>query len=160
MAYILWALAVALIALGIAGTILPALPGPILVFAGLVVGAWANGFERVGPATLVLLGLLTALTYLVDLAATALGVRRSGASNRAVLGSIIGLLAGLPFGLPGLLLGPFAGALVAELTVRNDLRQASRAGFGAWLGFILGTIAKLALVFTMIGIFLAALFLF
>lgn len=160
MAPLLWILALVLIAVGIAGTVLPALPGPVLVFAGIVAGAWAGGFERVGPAILILLGLLTVLTYVVDLAATALGARRSGASNRAVAGTLIGMLAGLPFGLPGLLIGPFAGALVAELTVRNDLRKASQAGLGAWLGFLIGSIVKLALVFTMLGIFLGALFLF
>jgi len=149
-----------LIAVGIAGTVLPALPGPVLVFAGLLLGAWAEGFERVGPATLVLLALLTIAAYVVDLAATVLGVQRSGASGRAVAGAAIGLLAGIPFGLLGLLLGPFAGAVIAELTVRNDLRMASRAGFAAWLGFLIGTVAKLALVFAMLGIFLAALFFF
>jgi uncharacterized protein len=160
MTLLLWILALALIAVGVLGTVLPALPGPVLVFAGIFLGAWADHFEHVGPAVLILLGLLTAATYLVDLSATALGVRRSGASKRAVVGTVIGMLAGLPFGLPGLLIGPFAGALVAELTVRNDLRQASRAGVGAWLGFLIGSIVKLALVFTMLGIFLAALFLF
>lgn len=157
---ILWTLAVVLIAVGIAGTILPALPGPVLIFAGFLVAAWADDFQRVGPAILVLLALLTIVAYLVDFAATVLGVQRSGASGRAVVGAAIGLFAGIPFGLPGLLLGPFAGAVLAELTVRNDLRQASRAGFAAWLGFIVGTVAKLAIVFAMLGIFLAALFLF
>jgi hypothetical protein len=157
---LLWTLACVLIAVGIAGTVLPALPGPVLVFAGLLLGAWAEGFERVGPATLVLLALLTIAAYVVDLAASVLGVQRSGASGRAVVGAAIGLLAGIPFGLLGLLLGPFAGAVIAELTVRNDLRMASRAGFAAWLGFLIGTVAKLALVFAMLGIFLAALFFF
>jgi len=157
---VLWSFALVLIAVGIAGTILPALPGPVLVFSGLLLGAWADGFERVGPAILVLLGLLTVLAYVVDLAAMVMGVQRSGASGRAVFGAAIGLLCGLPFGLLGLLVGPFAGAVIAELTVRNDLRKAGRAGFAAWLGFLVGTIAKLAIVFAMLGIFLAALFLF
>lgn len=157
---LLWLLAIVLIAVGIAGTVLPALPGPVLVFAGLLLGAWAEGFERVGPATLVLLALLTALAYLVDLGATVLGVQRSGASGRAVVGAAIGLLAGIPFGVPGLLLGPFAGALLAELTVHRDIRLAGRAGVGAWIGFVVGTVLKLAIVFAMLGIFLAALFFF
>ena len=160
MTVLLWLLAIVLIAVGIAGTVLPALPGPILVFAGLLLGAWADGFERVGVATLVLLALLTALAYLVDLAATVLGVQRSGASTRAVVGDAIGLVAGIPFGLPGLLIGPFAGALLAELTVHRDMRMAGRAGFAAWLGFLVGTVLKLGLVFAMLGIFLAALFFF
>jgi uncharacterized protein len=155
-----WMLAVVLIVVGIAGTVLPALPGPILVFAGFLVGAWADNFERVGIATLVLLALMTIAAHLVDLAAAVLGVQRSGASRRAVFGAALGLLAGLPFGIPGLLVGPFVGAVLAELTVRNDIRRASRAGFAAWIGFLVGTVAKLALVFAMIGIFFAALLLF
>lgn len=160
MTAVLWALAIMLVIIGLIGTLLPAVPGPILVFAGLLIAAWADGFARVGAGTLVLLGLLTVVAYLIDLAATVLGVQRAGASRWAVVGAALGLLAGLPFGLPGLLLGPFVGALTAELTVRRDLRQASRAGVAAWLGFLVGTILKLALVFTMIGVFLAALLLF
>lgn len=160
MSLALWILAVALVLVGIADTVLPALPGPVLVFAGLVLGAWADGFERVGLLTLALLALMTLAAYLIDLAATVLGVQRSGASTRAVVGAAVGLLAGIPFGLPGLLIGPFAGAVLAELTVRNDLRQAGRAGIAAWLGFLVGTVAKLAIVFAMIGVFLAALLLF
>ena len=160
MTVLLWALGVVLMAGGIVGTVLPALPGPVLVFAGMLLAAWADGFERVGIGTLVLLALLTVVAYLVDLAATVFGVQRSGASTRAVFGAAIGLLVGIPFGIPGLLLGPFAGAVIAELTVRNDMRKAGRAGFGAWLGFLVGTVTKLALVFTMIGVFVAALFVF
>ena len=160
MTVLLWALGVVLMAVGIVGTVLPALPGPVLVFAGMLLAAWADGFERVGIGTLVLLALLTVVAYLVDLAATVFGVQRSGASTRAVFGAAIGLLVGIPFGIPGLLLGPFAGAVIAELTVRNDMRKAGRAGFGAWLGFLVGTVTKLALVFTMIGVFVAALFVF
>lgn len=139
---------------------LPGLPGPVLVFLGLLLAAWGDGFSRVGIATMVLLGLLTAAAYVVDMAAMVLGVRRSGASGRAVAGAALGMLLGLPLGLPGLLLGPFVGAVLAELTVRRDARQAGRAGLAAWLGFVVGTITKLALVFAMIGIFAAALFLF
>jgi uncharacterized protein YqgC (DUF456 family) len=156
----LWVLALLLIATGVVGTLLPALPGPILVFTGFLIGAWAEGFERVGIPTLVLLALMTGATYLVDLVATVFGVRRAGASGRAVIGAALGLLAGLMFGLFGVLIGPFVGAVLGELTVRNDLRHASRMGFAAWLGFLVGTIAKLALVFAMLGIFVAALILF
>lgn len=157
---LLWLLAIALMAAGIAGTVLPALPGPVLVFAGMVLGAWADGFERVGPGMLVLLGLMTALAYAVDMAAMLLGVQRAGASRRAVAGAALGLLLGLPFGLPGLLLGPFAGAVLAELSVRRDLGGAGRAGLAAWLGFLVGTVAKLVLVFAMVGLFAGALLIF
>ncbi len=155
---LLWLLAIVLVVVGIAGTVLPALPGPILVLAGLVVGAWADGFTRVGWLTLGLLAVLAGLSYLVDLAAAALGVRRFGASKRAAVGAALGTMAGLFFGLPGLIVGPFAGAVLGEVWARRGLEGAGRAGAGAWIGFLLGALAKLALVFMMIGLFALALY--
>jgi len=152
---VLWLLAIVLVLVGIVGTVMPALPGPILVFAGLLAAAWADDFARVGAGTLVVLGLMTAAAYLIDLAATVLGVQRAGACRRAVIGAAVGLLAGLPFGLPGLLVGPFVGAALAELTVRRDLAHAGRAGAAAWIGFLVGSVVKLALVFAMVGLFIA-----
>jgi uncharacterized protein YqgC (DUF456 family) len=156
MTIVLWVLAVALVVIGLAGTILPALPGPVLVFAGLVVAAWANGFERVGVATIVVLALFTLAAHFVDLAAATAGVKRAGASRRAVAGAALGTLFGLFFGLPGLILGPFAGAVLGELTVRRNLGHAGVAGAAAWLGFLVGSVLKVSLVFLMIGWFLAA----
>lgn len=155
----LWAAAIVLVVVGVAGTVLPAMPGAVLVFAGIVIAAWVDDFTRIGPWTLVLLALITIASYAVDWVSSAIGVKRSGASGRAVVGASLGALAGLFLGLPGLIIGPFAGAVLAELTVHRDLRGAGRAGLGAWIGFLVGTVAKLALVFAMIGIALAALFL-
>jgi uncharacterized protein YqgC (DUF456 family) len=154
---LLWALAVALVLVGLAGTLLPALPGPILVFAGLWLAAWADGFARVGWPTLVLCGLLTGAAYLVDLAAAALGVRRFGASRRAAAGAALGTLLGLFLGLPGLIAGPFIGAVLGEVWARRALQGAGKAGAAAWVGFLVGSVVKLAIVFAMVGIFLAAL---
>ena len=155
----LWAAAIVLVVVGVAGTVLPAMPGAVLVFAGIFIAAWVDDFTRISPWTLVLLGLITIASYAVDWVSSAIGVKRSGASGRAVVGASLGALVGLFLGLPGLIIGPFAGAVLAELTVRRDLRGAGRAGLGAWIGFLVGTVAKLALVFAMIGIALAALFL-
>jgi uncharacterized protein len=148
-----------LVVVGLAGTILHALPGPILVFAGILVAAWGDGFTRIGAGTLFVLAVLTAAAYAIDFVASALGVRRAGASPRAVVGAALGAVAGIFFGLPGLILGPFLGALAAELTVKGDLRAASRAGLAAWIGFVVGTALKLTLVFAMIGIAVLTLFL-
>ena len=104
----LWALAVILIGIGILGMVLPGVPGLVLVFGGLLLAAWADGFMGIGPFTLVVLGLLTIAAHAVDFVATAVGVRRSGASGRAVAGAVLGALAGLFFGLPGLLVWPLA----------------------------------------------------
>jgi uncharacterized protein YqgC (DUF456 family) len=156
MTAVFWIVALALVILGLLGTVLPALPGPVLVFAGLLLAAWIDGFARVGVLTIGLLGILTIGAHLIDLVAAAMGVQRSGASKRAIAGAALGVLAGLFFGLPGLVLGPFVGATLAELTVRRDLRGAGRAGLAAWAGFIAGVVAKLAVAFAMIGIFIAA----
>jgi uncharacterized protein YqgC (DUF456 family) len=138
------------------GLVVPILPGPLLLFGGLVAAAGAEGFREVGGLTLVILAILMTLAIIMDFVASGLGVKRFGASNRAAWGAILGGLLGLFWGLPGILLGPFAGAFLAELSVHNRLERASRAGFGAWLGFLIGTAAKVALGFTMIGIYLAA----
>ena len=160
MTLLLWLLAVVLVVLGLAGTLLPALPGPILVFAGVALAAWIDGFARIGVGTLVLLGVLTGVAYAVDLVSAALGVKRAGASPRAIAGAAAGVVVGLFFGLPGLIAGPFAGAVIGELTVRRDLRQAGRVGLFAALGFAIGLAVRVAIVFAMVGVAGMAFFFF
>jgi hypothetical protein len=155
-ALVLWIAAVGLVLVGIAGTVLPGLPGAVLVLAGLALAAWIDGFARVGLGTLVVLAALTAATYALDVVATAAGARRFGTSWWGVLGAVVGTLGGLVFGLPGLLVGPFLGAFAAELIACRDVGQAGRAGVGAWLGLLLGTAARLGLVLAMVGIFVVA----
>jgi hypothetical protein len=150
---LLWLLAAVLISLGFAGLILPALPGIPLVYAGLVLLAWADNFVYVGWITLTLLGVLALISYGVDFLASALGAKKFGASPRAVVGAAVGAVVGLFFGLPGLLLGPFIGAVIAELTTRASVRAAAHAGIGATVGLVFGALLKIALAFTMIGVF-------
>lgn len=149
-------LAFAMVAIGVAGSILPALPGVPLVFAGLLVAAWAGDFQRVGVVTLAALGALTVTSLAIDFAATALGAKRVGATRYAILGAALGTAVGVFLGIPGLILGPFAGAVAGELLSHGQLTQAARAGVATWVGLLFGTLAKLALVFAMLGIFLAA----
>jgi uncharacterized protein YqgC (DUF456 family) len=153
---LLWILAVGLVAVGVIGTVVPGLPGAILVLAGLVLAAWIDGFARVGVLTLAALAAFTAAAYALDFVATAVGVRRFGTSWWGVLGAVLGTLVGLVFGLAGLVLGPFLGAFLLELLARRDLRQAGRAGLGAWLGLVLGAAGRLGLVAAMIAIFVVA----
>jgi uncharacterized protein YqgC (DUF456 family) len=155
----LWLLAALLVVGGLAGSVLPALPGVPLVFAGLVVGAWADDFQRVSWLTLTLLGILTIASFAIDLAATALGAKRVGATKLAVAGAMLGTLGGALLGIPGLILGPFAGAVAGEMLSHGRMQQATRAGFATWMGLIFGTLAKLALVFAMLGVFAVAYFL-
>jgi len=151
---ILWWLLAALIVIGgLAGTIFPALPGVPMVFAGLFLAAWATGFEPVGFTTLTILGALAVLAWLIDFLAAAMGAKRLGATQRAFWGALFGAVVGMFFGIPGILLGPFVGAVVAEISGGREHQDAVRAGYGAWIGVVLGTAAKLAIAFLMVGIF-------
>ena len=149
-----WVLATLIVIGGLVGTIVPALPGVPLVFAGLLLGAWAGEFVHVSWTTVGILGALTILAWLIDFLAAAMGAKRLGASQRAFWGAAFGAVVGMFFGIPGIVLGPFVGAVVAEISAGRSVHQASRAGYGAWIGVVLGTAAKLAIAFLMVGIFI------
>lgn len=154
----LWVLAIVMIAVGVAGTLLPALPGIPLMFAGMFLAAWIDDFTRTGWITLTVLGVLTVLSIVVDIAASALGARRVGASPRAIWGAAIGTVLGIFLGLAGLLLGPFLGAVIGELSVHGKVDAAGRVGVATWLGLLFGAVAKIAIAFSMIGIFVLSIF--
>lgn len=149
-----WILAVLIMIAGLVGTVVPALPGVPMVFAGLLLLAWSTGFEPIGVGTLGILAVLTALSILIDFLAASLGAKRLGASKRAFWGATLGAVVGLFFGLPGIILGPFVGAVSAELTAGRGAVQAGRSGYGTWIGLVLGTAAKLSIAFLMLGIVL------
>lgn len=154
-----WLLALVLVVTGLAGLVLPGLPGAPLVLVGLLVAAWTEDFAYAGWKTIAVLMFLTVLAYGADFLASALGAKQFGASNRAILGAAAGALVGLFFGLVGILLGPFLGAVLGELSIRWDLPAAGRAGLGAWLGLVVGAAAKFSIVFSMLGVFALARFL-
>lgn len=149
---VLWLAASVLIVIGVVGLVLPALPGAPLIFLGALLAAWAEDFAYIGLWTLVLLGALSVLAIAVDFIANAFGVKRFGASGRAVTGATLGALVGLFFGPIGVLVGPFIGAALGELSVRRNMAAAGRAGVGAALGFALGAAVKLAIAFAMVGV--------
>ncbi len=151
-----YALAVVLILVGIAGVVLPALPGLPVVFAGMLLAAWAGDFQQIGWVTLTVLGVLTLVSFAVDLFATAVGAKRVGASPKALWGAVLGTFAGLFFMPIGLFAGPFVGALLGELWHGRELGQAARVGLGTWLGIVLGVVLKLGLAFAMVGLFVFA----
>jgi len=149
-----WVLAGLIVITGLIGTVLPALPGIPIMFAGLVLVAWSTHFEPVGWGTIAVLAVLTAISVLIDFLASAFGAKRLGASPRAFWGATLGAIIGIFFGLPGIVFGPFIGAVAAELSGGQGARQAGRSGYGVWIGLILGTAAKLSIAFLMLGIFL------
>jgi uncharacterized protein YqgC (DUF456 family) len=152
----LWLAAFVLIAVGIGGTVLPALPGAPLVFGGLLLAAWIDDFREVGYVTLAVLGALTAITVIADIAATMLGAKRVGATRAGIVGSALGTIVGMFFGFAGILVGPFAGALIGELSARRGLFSAGRVAVATWIALIFAVVVKLAVVFMMIGIFVLA----
>jgi uncharacterized protein YqgC (DUF456 family) len=149
-----WILGGVIVIAGLIGTIVPALPGIPMIFAGLLLLAWSVDFEPVGWGTIGVLAALTAVSILIDFLAAALGAKKLGASPRAFWGATIGAIVGIFFGLPGIILGPFIGAVSAELVAGRGAMQAGRSGYGVWIGVIIGTAAKLAIAFLMLGIFL------
>lgn len=157
-AILLWALAGLLVVVGLAGTILPALPGVPFVFMGLLIIAWIGDFQRIAWPTLTLLALLTALAVAADLVAAIFGAKRAGASRLALLGAALGSVVGLFFGLVGIVVLPFIGAVIGELMARQRLDQAAKVGFATWLGMLAGALAKLSLAITMLGVFVIAYF--
>lgn len=154
----LWLLAFGLIAIGIAGTLLPVLPGIPLVFGGMLLAAWIDDFQRIGYITLAILGAITILSIAIDMLAGVIGARKVGASRAAVFGAAIGTVLGLFLGLPGLIFGPFVGALAGEWSARRDMMRAGKVAIGTWLGMLVAAVVKLSLVFAMLGIFAFAYF--
>ncbi|TCD47605.1 DUF456 domain-containing protein [Chlorobium sp. N1] len=151
---LLWIASTVLLIAGFAGLLIPALPGVLLVFAGLVMAAWAEGFAYVGWGTILVLGLLAGAAYLLDFLAGLLGAKRFGAGRSGLIGAVAGTVLGLPFGLAGIVIGPFIGAVAGELYARKDLRTAGMAGLGVWIGIAAGTAVRVAIAFMMTGIFL------
>ncbi len=157
MEILLYTLGALAMMVGLAGVVLPALPGSFLIVLGVVLVAWAEGFVRVGWGTVAVEAVLGIAIWVVDFLATMLGARMFGASRWSVVGASVGLLVGMFLGLPGLVLGPVIGAVAFELVRNPDVKRASKAGVGAFVGFVLGSAVKIAVAFVMIGIVVAAL---
>lgn len=134
------------------------LPGTPIVFIGLLFGAWANDFEKVGWIPLTILGVLTAATFAIDFIATKIGVEKTGASSLALFGAMLGTMLGIFFGFFGVFLFPFIGAVLGEYVVKRDAIQAGKVGLGTWLGMVIGIAAKLGINFAMVGVFAVAYF--
>jgi uncharacterized protein len=154
-----WILSVLLIVAGLAGTVLPALPGTLFVLAGIVLGAWIDGFTRVGWGSVAAVSVLAVLAWVLDYAAGLLGARKVGASRQALIGAAIGTVLGIFMGLVGVLFMPLVGAAAGEYLAQKDQRRAVQVGVATWLGIMAGLVAKVVIAFVMIGVFVVALWL-
>jgi uncharacterized protein YqgC (DUF456 family) len=139
---------------GLIGTVLPIIPGTILIFAGALLYALVDRFQIVGWPTLVVLGVLAAVATTADLWASSIGAKIGGASGWSV---VIGLLAGLVgfvvFNLPGAMIGAILGVLLTEIVRVGDWRLALKAGSGWVVGWILSTVVQLGIGLIMVAIF-------
>ena len=141
------------ILVGLAGAVIPLLPGIPLIFAGVWLIAGADHYQHVSSGWLMGIACVGVLGVMLDLLAAALGAKRVGASPRAVWGALLGTLIGLFFGLPGLVFGPFVGALAGELLAGQSMQRSTRVGINTWIGLIFGTVAKLVTSIIMVVLF-------
>ena len=153
----LWIASVALMVVGVAGAVLPVLPGAALVLAGTLLGAWIDDFTRVGGWTLGVLVALAVLSWGLDYVAGVLGARKVGASREALIGAAVGTVAGLLLGFVGVLVLPFIGAAAGEYLARRDHRAAARVGVATGLGLARALVAKVVIAFVMVGVFVLTL---
>jgi uncharacterized protein YqgC (DUF456 family) len=142
-----------LIVFGLAGAIVPALPGIPLIFGGIWLIACVDHYHHVGLWWLIGIASVGAVGLIIDLLAGALGVKRMGASMRAVSGALMGTIIGLFFGLPGVLFGCFVGAVLGELSAGSSILRSTNVGVSAWFGLIFGTIIKLISSLMMVALF-------
>ena len=154
---LLWLCVVLLIAAGLAGTVLPALPGTALVLAGIVLGAWIDDFAHVAGTVLAVVTVLAVLSWVLDYVAGLLGAQRVGASREALWGAALGTVVGLFMGLVGVLFMPLVGAAIGEFIAQKDHQRAVKVGVATWLGIMAGLVSKVVIAFMMIGLFIGAL---
>jgi len=144
--------------LGLVGTVVPMIPGAVLIFAGAVLHRLTLGPEQsVGWGTLVGLLVLVFLSYGVELLGGTVGARYFGATRWGMIGGILGGIIGLFFSLPGLILGPLLGVLLGELVGGQKLLPAAKSTWGTIIGTAAGAVVKLVLASAMIGWFALAL---
>ena len=152
-----WLISTLLILTGLIGLVAPLLPGTILIFAGVAFAAWAEDFSRISGLTVGFLAFLTALAWLLEYVAGLLGAKAAGASRAALVGAAVGTVLGVVSGFWGLLFFPLVGAFAGEFYARGNALGAGRVSLATWVGILVGTIAKVAIGFMMVGIFLVAL---
>lgn len=136
------------IVVGLVGSVLPALPGPPLSYIGLIVINLASDVEM-SVTWLVVLALVVVAVQVLDIVIPSMGTKRFGGSKYGVWGCNVGVIAGMFLGPAGIIIGPFVGAVAGELIKTGDFGTSLKAGFGAFLGFLTGTVVKVVLVLGM-----------
>ena len=152
---IYWLLAIVLMAVGLIGTVLPVVPGTVIILAAALIHQIMLGTEKsLGWWNIAALVLLTLLSYAVEFAGSYFGAKRFGATKWGAFGAMLGAIVGLFFPFPGLIIGPIVGAVVGELLAGKRLVSAGRAGWGTLLGNLAGMLGKLTIGLVMVSWFL------
>ncbi|MFN2115982.1 MAG: DUF456 domain-containing protein [Anaerolineae bacterium] len=141
--------------LGLVGTVAPVLPGPPIVWLSAVLWAWADGFDRVGWPTLLIMAILMILASIIDIVLSTWFGKRTGASWKSLAIAGVAAVAGfLAFSLPGALVGAAVGVFAAEtLRLGGDVRGALRTSSGVAIGYVAALAAQLVLVLAMLLVF-------
>ncbi|HEX3012383.1 MAG TPA: DUF456 domain-containing protein [Syntrophomonadaceae bacterium] len=146
---------IALLLTGIAGTVIPFIPGVPLVFIGIAAYGWYEGFHLITPKYLAVIASLTVLSMIMDYVSSLLGAKFFGSSKKGTLGALIGTFLGLFFFPPlGIFVGPLAGAVIGEILAGSDVNKAFKVGLGTAAGLFSGMIFNLVLVIGIIISFL------
>jgi uncharacterized protein YqgC (DUF456 family) len=149
-----WTLTLSLLVLGVIGSVLPLLPGPLLIFVAGVIHTLLRPESAMSWQGLVVLGLLTVIAYLFDFVSGAMGAKWFGASRWGIAGVFIGGIVGLFFSLPGLILGPIVGGLAFELLfAKKEMRPAMKSTWGTIVGTGAGLVLRLAISLAMVAVF-------
>jgi uncharacterized protein YqgC (DUF456 family) len=150
-----WLFAIVLMAVGLIGTVLLAVPGAIIILAAAVIHQLMLGSAKsLGWWNIAALVVLTLLSYALEFASGYFGAKRFGATRWGAFGAMIGAIVGLFFAFPGLIVGPVVGAIAGELVAGKRLVSAGRAGWGTLLGNLAGMLGKLTIGLVMVSWFL------
>lgn len=151
-------LAIVLMVVGLAGVVLPFVPGVPLVWLGLFIYAAATGFKTISLLTVIIFLVLTIVLTALDFLAPLWGAKKYQASKWGVIGAFLGAIAGIfILGFWGIIIGPFLGAFLGEMITGQGKKQAFQSALGAFVGFLVGTLIRLIVALIMFG-FLAASF--
>jgi uncharacterized protein YqgC (DUF456 family) len=140
--------------LGIVGSMLPILPGPLTSWIGLLIFHLTNAVPMNWTFLIITL-VIAILVWLLDYIIPALGTKKFGGSKYGMIGTYVGLRVGLFAPIPGgIIIGPFVGAFIGELTNKSDSQTALKAAFGSFLGFLTSTFIKFVVALIYLGLFI------
>ncbi len=148
----LWIIAIALIVVGLVGTVVPVIPGLVMIFAGSWLAAWIDNYQNISITALIIIAVLAIIGILMDWIGQSLGAKKAGASKLGIIGCFIGTVCGILVGIWGIIFMPLLGAAIGEFIDRQDMIKSGKVGLATWVAMIVTIVVKLAIAFTMVGI--------